>query len=81
MQERNAPGAHPPDHHQHITMHPPGAAHAAEASEELRATAVHAHPQMAHDGLGAHGAHAAHGDKHAGHSEAMFSRRFWVSWR
>jgi Cu2+-exporting ATPase len=30
---------------------------------------------MGHD---PHGAHAEHGGKHAGHSEAMFSHRFWV---
>jgi Cu2+-exporting ATPase len=71
---------HPSSDHLHREGgQPSGARSAAAAAEGMRATAVHGHPEMAHGEHGAAGGHGAHGDKHAGHSEAMFSRRFWIS--
>ncbi len=79
MEERNVPGAHPTDQHQHSGTHPPSTVHGGKATREPHATTPHAQHQLAHDQHGAHGVPAAHGDQHAHHSEAMFSRRFWVS--
>lgn len=46
---------------------------AADVEQRSGAAVVHGQPGMAHM------EHVAHGGEHAGHSEAMFSRPFWIA--
>ncbi|HEV2123907.1 MAG TPA: heavy metal translocating P-type ATPase, partial [Chloroflexota bacterium] len=64
MKTKHHPSTHTDEHAGHAAAHEPesapapGSEHAREAEEQLKATTVHGHPEMAHDT-------AAHGDHHA----------------
>ena len=70
---------HPPHHREpgaghHGADHSgSGSAAAAASTEHPKGAALHAHQGMAHD------EHGQHGGGHAGHSEEVFARPFWVS--
>ena len=86
MHDHTSHDEHPTPHHRGAAEPPSGRRPAGEVAEDLQATAVHGHQEMAHDEHAGHDQHAGHGgdqhgsgDAHAGHGEAMFARPFWIA--
>jgi Cu2+-exporting ATPase len=62
--------------HEHGSMLKSNNKRSADVGRAPVGTSVHGQPETTHSG---HGAPAAHGGAHGGHSEAMFRRPFWIA--